>query len=608
MKSRYLIKQFIVSFIVILCFGTIVFAEMLDNDVKVKPKSDLTYYLNVDYDGVDESATVSSDNGIANVKSGFIEVTDKLPEGLTFKGIVEPVDEDGNPVSQIGAVKRSNNSVCSGYVVGGVDGITYDEDTHSISFKVKNLGAGCRLTVGVITTTPEIDDPNTSVVENRRDFYNVFSAVEDDLSVISNQVHVYMGNDDETLYSVTYEYTGDVPSNAPTLPSEIKYASGSNVGVNSDVNVTGYRFSGWSTSGVTVNNGKFTMPSSNVTFKGSFEALPKYSVTYQIEGEYPESYIIPTSEEYYEGNSVDVDILKEGDIVDGYRFLGWTTDDVNVVDDSFVMPNKNITIKGSFEKISYKVIYRFQGTVIPDNSDELLPLTKEYYPGDIVKLEYPKEVEGYKFLGWYKKDNFKMPSEDVIIYGEWMEVRGLFEPSIQIDIVNKKDIYNIGDKVKFKITVTNNEDYDIKNVMVRNNNELVYFINGDNYEVSSKHLVTIPSIKAKNSIIIYSEYEVTDKSLPEEVNEVEIVGAQADNKYVINTDKKYKANIKFNTTQEEQKEETKKDDTSKGVSVGSTSNSVPKIILITFSILFIIGLIIFGYSYIKSKHERRKVQ
>lgn len=593
MKLRYLIKYFIACFIVIICFSVVVFAEMLDNGVKVKPKSDLTYYLNVDYDGVDESATVSSDNGIANVKSGFIEVSDRLPEGLTFKGIIEPVDEDGNSVSQIGAFKRSDNSACSGYVVGGIDGITYDEDTNTISFKVKSLGAGCRLTVGVVTTTPSIDDPNTVEVETRRDFYNVFSAVEDDLSEISNQVHVYMGEDDETLYSVTYEYSGNVPSNAPTLPSGIKYASRSNVGVNSDVNVTGYKFSGWITNDVNVSNGKFTMPSGNVTFKGSFKALPKYSVTYEIDGDYPENYIIPTIEEYYEGNSVDVDLLKEGDIVDGYRFLGWKANGVNVIEDAFVMPNKNVTIKGSFEKISYKVIYKFQGVIIPDNSETLLPLTKEYYPGDIVKLESPKKLNGYKFLGWYKKDKFKMPSEDVIIYGEWMEVNGFFEPNIEIEIIDKKNIYNVGDIVKFKATITNNADYDINNVMVRTNNELVYFTSGDNYEVSSKHLVTIPSIKAKSSIVVYSEYEVTDTSLPEEVNEVEIVGALAHDKYFLNTDKEYKAYVKFNTND---------------IEIGNTSNGVSKIIIIFFVVLGLCGTFICIYSYIKSVKEREKVQ
>ena len=54
------------------------------------------------------------------------------------------------------------------------------------------------------------------------------------------------------------------------------YASGSNVSVLGDVNLLGYDFSGWDSSDVEVNNGIFTMPDKDVTFKGSFSKKNKY--------------------------------------------------------------------------------------------------------------------------------------------------------------------------------------------------------------------------------------------------------------------------------------------------------------------------------------------
>ena len=58
------------------------FAEQMENGAYVKGNSTLTYYLNVNYDGVDASGVVSNDEVTSEVRSGNIYVTDKLPDGL----------------------------------------------------------------------------------------------------------------------------------------------------------------------------------------------------------------------------------------------------------------------------------------------------------------------------------------------------------------------------------------------------------------------------------------------------------------------------------------------------------------------------------------------
>ena len=222
---------FSVILVILICglmfiFGSKSFAEPLENGQEVQKDSDLTYYLTVNYDGKDYDAVESSDTQISKISSDVILVEDRIPYGLTFKGFVETND------GSIGAVKRSDGSGCAGYVVDGVNGLKYDTNTGVVSYKVKNLMAGCSLTVGIITHTPStVDDPSTAYVEVRRDFYNSATAGERFLTSNSNTVHVFMGEENATLYNVKYEYTGDIPKGAPDVSSLTSYTANSIVSV-----------------------------------------------------------------------------------------------------------------------------------------------------------------------------------------------------------------------------------------------------------------------------------------------------------------------------------------------------------------------------------------
>ena len=94
------------------------------------------------------------------------------------------------------------------------------------------------------------------------------------------------------------------------------------------------------------------------------------------------------------------------------------------------MPTRNVTIVGSFERISYEVCYEFEGINLPPNSDQLLPSCETHYPGDTVSIASDPQASGYDFVGWYKNDNFTMPERDIVIQGEWTRAAGKFEPTI----------------------------------------------------------------------------------------------------------------------------------------------------------------------------------
>lgn len=528
-------------------------AAILDNDVEVKAKSELIYYLNVNYDGVDKSGNVSGEKATAEVRSDIIHVEDKLPEGLIFNGFV--TTDDGS----IGAVSRSDGTICTGKVIDDTDGtetlnsyhgLHYDEKTRTVSFDVRGLQAGCILTVGIKTMTPTIDDPTTPEKEIRRDFYNFATFREGMLTGKSNTVHAWMGREDLTMYKVSYEYEGEVPSNAPTVPEAVDYVANSSVGVASPVKVEGYEFSGWTTTDVEVGaDGSFQMPEANVVFKGSFTEIPKYKVNYVISGIIPDGYVTPNEKSYYPEATVNLDSLKPGDIINGYRFLGWTTNTVTVDEDGiFQMPEENVTVVGQFEELKYTVTYKYYETVIPKdiNGNPVTPPPSEQYkPGETVKLPTVTEVADYTFLGWYKEDNFTMPNDNVIVYGEWKEQSGVFEPTISKEIINEKEYYQPGDIVKYKIVVTNTATFSINSVTVKEENENASFTPGTGYEVVSNHNIRIPELVANAQILINAEYKVTSKDKGTIKNEVSITGALATNKFTLNTEKEYKDTASF---------------------------------------------------------------
>ena len=512
------------------------YAQTIDNDSRVAENSELTYYIDVIYDGKDKDAQLSSDTAIAQVHSGFIDVQDKIPEGLEFERFIS--SEDGT----IGAVKRSNEKeTCPGLVVGGLDGLHYDETTRTISFRVQNLQAGCKLTVGFVTRTPRLKE------KKRLDFYNTAFGREQEDNATSNTVHVFMGQEEEQLYNVKYQYEGEnLPDNLPPLPPTLNYAAGVEVGVSGEIVIDGYIFEGWTSEDVQIEKGTFTMPSSNVVIKGRFSKKKTYDVEYTIEGNAPKGYTLPDTSAYGEGDQVVVDDLKEGDIIDGYIFKGWQVEEGEVELEKgkdntfFTMPKKKVILKGTFEQIKYTVTYQYQGTV-PEGADALLPPAEKYVPGAEVEVKKDPVLAGYTFSGWYQTSPFEMPNNDVVIYGEWSKQLGKFQPSITKQIDNEKSSYQQGEKVNFTITVTNTAEYAITDVLLEETLEGSKFVNGDNYEVLNDQYVRIARIEASGSVQVKEEYTAGSETAKKYENVVVLASATGENGDLLDDSKEYKA-------------------------------------------------------------------
>ena len=524
--------------------------ELLENDTKVEKNSDLIYYLTVMYDGKDKNAHVSGIDADVKVYSGYIQVTDRIPEGLEFQEFITSVN------GTVGAVNQKDTSKsCLGGVYNDTKaseetntndhGLHYDGTTRTVNFKIKGLQAGCQLTVGIKTKTPEtIDDPTTTEIETRRDFYNEAYAKEKNLTKKSNRVHAFMEDTETTTHNVTYQYDSSAPENAPELPGIQVQAPNSKVAFATPPSVEGYRFTGWKITNPTstiYTETNFVMPDSDVTVTGSFEKIESHTVTYEIEStEKPEGFTVSTRS-YYSKDIVPLDTTKVGEIIDGYEFLGWNIDLELNEDKEFIMPDYDVVIKGNFKLKKYKVEYQFteeNGGVIPPGVS--VPEPVYYQPNEKVKLPEFSDILGYHFRGWYEGDNFEMPEEDIVVLGEWEIQNGLFEPDIKIDIINKKSSYQVGDTINYKITVTNKETYPIKDVNIIENKKGKFIKDtGSNYALRTDRMVEIPVLNADSSVEILGEYTVQENDTDIVINEVELLSATADNNYNFNESKTY---------------------------------------------------------------------
>jgi len=522
-------------------------------DKPLELNSMLTYYLNVYYEGIDKNVTSSSETSLAEVYSDYIYVEDKIPDGLTFQGF--DVQEEVKRINAI-PIGEGVSDLCEGYVVpnssstsneNNVLGLNYDESERKVSFRVKNLQAGCYIKVGIITKVPsQVDDETTpDVVELKRYFRNTAYATERGFEQIeSNTTTAWIEADevdDEFVeYNVSYEYAEGSPAGLPNYPA-LKHAPGETITVKeAPPKIRGYEFKGWIVKepiGLEVRNGKFVMPERDVVFIGSFEKLNLHNVTYRIDGEMPDDYVIPNTEEYYKEEQVKVDDLKKGYISGEYEFLGWRIEGIEIDDDGyFEMPDEDVEIVGKFERRKYPVTYDFTLGVRPPNYQEILDnINSENYmyaKGERVEpFPIVQDVPGYHFQGWYEKEGFEMPNEPVVVYGEWRIKKETFSPEISkvVSEKNKKEFYRPGDLVEYEVTVKNTENYDIKNIAILENNDKAYFINedSDKYIVETPRIAKIFNIPAKGSVIVKAVYPVDVEDKGTIINNVKIIGGEA---------------------------------------------------------------------------------
>ena len=229
-------------------------------------------------------------------------------------------------------------------------------------------------------------------------------------------------NGDNHLYAVwqvkTYTVTYDLDGGEWTeATNEFPYEYKATVEVVKTVPTReGYKFSGWRSEEVTIENDAFTMPAKDVTLKAKWEANI-YKVTYDLDGgEWTEA----TNEFPYEYKAT-VEVVKTVPTREGYKFSGWRSEEVTIENDAFTMPAKDVTLKAKWEANIYKVTYDLDG-------GEWTEATNEFpyeYKATVEVVKTVPTREGYKFSGWrseevtIENDAFTMPAKDVVLKAVW---------------------------------------------------------------------------------------------------------------------------------------------------------------------------------------------
>ncbi|MGX8850684.1 BspA family leucine-rich repeat surface protein [Amedibacillus sp. YH-ame10] len=165
-----------------------------------------------------------------------------------------------------------------------------------------------------------------------------------------------------------------------------------------------------------------------------------FDVAYVYEGTVPiTAPTLPMTRTFTAGQSVNA--VEVG--LPGYKFSGWTSDDVSVnADGSFTMPNKMVTLKGSWTEIpaatsiKSKVTYEFKGAVPMDVE---APKEVEYTVGNnyngvetitgkTISIAGNPTSAGYVFKGWTSDQlsadeltagAFELDKDNVVITGTW---------------------------------------------------------------------------------------------------------------------------------------------------------------------------------------------
>ncbi len=135
------------------------------------------------------------------------------------------------------------------------------------------------------------------------------------------------------------------------------------------------------------------------------ESSERYKVTYNIVGldENKTAVATPVEKEYTVGQTVGTELPSE---IDGYTFSGFTSSDVTISNDKFVMPNKNVTITGTYVS-SNETKHKLKFAISDSNiKDIILPKDKEFKTGETINIldivyRYYKEYSPQYYYEYY---------------------------------------------------------------------------------------------------------------------------------------------------------------------------------------------------------------
>ena len=173
---------------------------------------------------------------------------------------------------------------------------------------------------------------------------------------------------------------------------------------------------------------------------------PRHTVTYEFEGNYPDSVTVPASEQHKAGETVN---MPEINAPEGWIFNGWKYDSNPVT--SVEMPAGDITIIGTFtEQKAYTVKYLLKGTDI-SVKDAVTGLKNV---GGSVSAVAP-DLAGYTFAG---TDADKNQTITVVSDASQNVITFYYYKNVTVTAKNDTKVYGNDDPAAFAADVTGTRD------------------------------------------------------------------------------------------------------------------------------------------------------
>ena len=194
----------------------------------------------------------------------------------------------------------------------------------------------------------------------------------------------------QPLFAINYDLDGGSLIEGDTNPD--KYSTASETFTLKNPVKAGYSFAGWTGTGLTA-------PTMVVVIEKGTNGDREYKATWLENA--PDTYdltivkgtgIASVSEDgsYEAGREITLEYTLE----DGYEFLSWTSSDVSINDNKFIMPTKSVTVTANASVITYTISY--DGL---DGADDVAnPATYDVASATIT-LNNPTKA-GWDFLGW----------------------------------------------------------------------------------------------------------------------------------------------------------------------------------------------------------------
>lgn len=243
----------------------------------------------------------------------------------------------------------------------------------------------------------------------------------------------------------------------------------------------------------------------NFNVPGVKGTAPKYKVTYEFEGNHPDSVAVPASEQHKAGENVK---MPEITAPEGWIFNGWKYDSNTVT--NVEMPASDITIIGTFtERKAYTVKYLLNGTDISVKDAD----TGTKNVGESVEATAP-DLPGYTFAG---TDADKNQTITVVSDASKNVITFYYYKNVTVTAKNDTKVYGNDDPAAFAADVTGTRD----------NETVVYTVAREDGEDVGAYVIT----PTGDEIQGYYKVEYKNGSFEITVRQVILTGESATRTY-----------------------------------------------------------------------------